>query len=265
MQVSPYTLLGSSVLAAIERQLSNAALAWAVDWGIAGPALSFACKRAYEVLPSTALAAGAWRQCWQAEQRSVWLGWPPEFVAEMQRALFEPDDGYASHAQHQPITVAACTRRALGDLAAAVRNAAGTGMQAGRGSELDPPRAQFLRGAGAIIWQVRIGEQALHCLLDDGSVRFAACDAVVANSAPKLARIDLKHALADVPVSMRVQVGSASVGLGALLSAGVGDVIRLGTSIDAPVSIMAPSGAVMFEAYLGRMRDSVAIEVAGQN
>jgi flagellar motor switch protein FliM len=63
-------------------------------------------------------------------------------------------------------------------------------------------------------------------------------------------------------VALPVAFQAVDVDLGNLLTAAVGDVIRLGAALDAPLQLQAPDGRSLLPAYLGRIGDSIAIEIA---
>jgi flagellar motor switch/type III secretory pathway protein FliN len=126
----------------------------------------------------------------------------------------------------------------------------------------EPPGASWARGAGGVSVQLKLGKSGCRLLLDDSCVRAFALrmPAVAAPPAP-LAPVDLAQVVDKVPVALRLSIGGARVGVGALMRLAEGDVIRLDTPIDAPVGLLAPSGVAVCNGYLGRVGDRIAVEV----
>lgn len=253
MPVRPFPLLGATRLERARAALADALLPWAAAWGIE-PALAVVeVQRASE----QGSAAMSWQQGWHAGACSAWLGWPKELGAELQRAMFAPDPGHGPVlAQLAP----AAAERALQGLQEAVRTAVLADATVAGGVPAAPAPALFAHGGGALLLRVRVGKQALACLLNPEALDALAPPSVAAP--PALPALDYLSALRDTPLTLTVLAGSASIGLGNLVTVGAGDVIRLDNSIDDTVTLTGPGGMALFEAYLGQRDGMVAVELS---
>ncbi|ATQ74328.1 hypothetical protein CR152_07255 [Massilia violaceinigra] len=253
MSVRPFTLLGTSVLDTVRAALAGAVAQWAGAWGV-DPALA-----TVEVLRASERGASgfAWQQCWSDAGRSVWLGWQNELGADVQRAVFAPDPGYApSLARLAP----AGAELAFTRLQAGVRESLLAGATRAAGAMAAVPPALFAQGGGALLLRVRLGKQALDCLLNAEAV--SALAPAPDQPVAALAALDYLQVLRAVPVTLTVRAGGARIGLGNLMTAGAGDVIRLDNSVDDTVTLVGPGGNALFEAYLGQRDGMVAVELS---
>jgi hypothetical protein len=125
-----------------------------------------------------------------------------------------------------------------------------------------PPSHLLARGAGSLCITVAIGAASCRILLDGAGV---ASLAPAAPAAKGLAPVKLLKALDATPVRLEVRLGQAELGLSALMSVAVGDVIRLERAADAPVEVLAPGGGALLRAYPGQMQGMVAIEIDGRH
>jgi hypothetical protein len=119
------------------------------------------------------------------------------------------------------------------------------------------------RGAGTLCITLAIGAADCRILLDSASVALLAPPLRAAQ--PALAPFRLFKALDATPVSLPVRLGQAELGLSALMSVAVGDVIRLERPADAPVDVLVPGGAAFLRAYPGQLDGMVAVELDGRH
>lgn len=253
MQAQPYLLISDTVLASVARQLRGAIDAWCADWGVAADDIDFHCQRAWEAQPVPDGAAwgaprGSGTELWWCARQAPWN-------RQLRDALFPPAAGLN----------AALTPHGLADEAAAAASdalcaALSGGAQAG--PVVAPPALAWRRGSGALLVRLGIGGQALYLMASQGAVSAVArrTGAVGGRLAP-LAPVDYRHALRDTGLTLALEIGRAEVGLGSLMGLGVGDVIRLDTLADRPLTVRGPGGAALFDGYLGLSGQHVALEI----
>jgi flagellar motor switch/type III secretory pathway protein FliN len=257
MEARPLRLVSAGVLAGVERAIRTLAEAWQGNWGLADVAIELTVERAWEQARS---AGKDWRLQWSSPQGRAWCHWHAELAGEIQRLVFPADGGYAVAAEGMPQRAPALAAEALDGLLDALR---GGVMGADVASELlrqpEPELLQPLSGAVAV--SMRIGRQTVRLLLDTRAVSVLSPAIVLAEPAP-LERVDMFGALANVPVSLSVIAGRAELGAGTLMSAGVGDVIRLQTALPDPFSLECGVGKPLAQAYPGRSGAHFAVEIA---
>jgi flagellar motor switch/type III secretory pathway protein FliN len=260
MGVRDFRLLGASTLDAVRARAAAAVAAWAAQWGVGPDACEVHCAR-----PAGELAGVAWDAGWQAGARQLWLASPPALQQALQHAMFGRDDNPLAPraAPGQRATLAAA--RALDALGTALAGALlgeEDGQAARPGVPGQPPSHLLARGAGSLCITVAIGAASCRILLDGAGV---ASLAPAAPAAKGLAPVKLLKALDATPVRLEVRLGQAELGLSALMSVAVGDVIRLERAADAPVEVLAPGGGALLRAYPGQMQGMVAIEIDGRH
>ena len=74
-----------------------------------------------------------------------------------------------------------------------------------------------------------------------------------------------ERALAATPVALDLTIGTARVGLGSLMTLAAGDVIRLDTPAEQPITLSLPGGVALLHGYMGQARDQVAVELTRLN
>lgn len=254
MPVRPYLLVSDSVLAAVAGRLRSLLGAWCKDWGVAADVIDFNCERTWEVTPLP--GALAWRAARNHGESSWWYATTAQWHLQVQHALFPPTDGEAKVEM-------------VGSLAAEAASAASNALfaalsSASRAEEaLAPPAATWMRGTGALQLRLGMGGQELYVVADHAAVLDIARTAGVPLSrAAPLAPVSYRNALRNVGIGLPLEIGRAEVGLGSLMMLGVGDVIRLDTLADQPLTVRGPGGGALFDAYLGLAGKYVALEVA---
>lgn len=257
MQVRAYRLLPSSGLTKLATSFEQCVQAWAEQWGLP----HVRCKlRAADTCPDQ----GHWRQHWRESVRSFWLNWQAGFLMELQAAIFPPDHGNA--ASGRPEIAPQAAEKALDELIKLLLACAIPENNPSRQNEMQPQNTEFAYASGAVQICITVGKQDLVCMLND-----EACQnllkhlGVTAEKLKPLPKLHYLHILRDTPVRLPVEIGQAEVSLSNLMSVGIGDVIRLETSVDAPVRVRGPGGEDMFSAYLGKVQDRIAIELTSQH
>jgi flagellar motor switch/type III secretory pathway protein FliN len=259
----PFALLGADVLRAVHGLLEQAVHDWCADWGVARDELVLETLRAWEALDQLP-AAPAWRRPWQAAAGGMALAWPEEWPAQLRRLLFAPDRPYAPAAGGAGIAMAAADAAWL-ELQRALAAVAVPG--GGQGADAMPPSpADWRHASGALLLAIRLGKQTCLALLNHDAVRALARQAalrgvVQPSAAAPLAALDYRALLAPLEVALPVEIGRAEVGLGSLMRLEAGDVIRLDTAADRALRVTGPSGAVLFDGYLGLADGHVALEL----
>jgi hypothetical protein len=260
MDVRDFRLLGAATLDAVRARAAAAVAAWAAQWGVAADACQVSCAR-----PGGELAGVAWEARWEAGSRQLWLAFPPALQQSLQRAMFGRDDRPAGFGAAPGGLAALAADRAADALGAALAGAlldtdGGNGVQPGMPGQ--PPVHLLARGAGTLCVTVVVGAARCRILLDGAGV---AAFAPAAPAREALAPVALLKALHATPVRLAVRLGQAELGLSALMSVAVGDVIRLGRAADAPVEVLAPDGSALLHAYPGQTQGMVAIEIDGRH
>lgn len=258
MQVRNFTLLGAAQLEAVRARAALAVAAWAGQWGV-DPALPVvACERA-----APHLAGAPWDQCRHAGAGRLWLACPDGMQQAVQQALFGADAALAGRAG-APQLAPLAAERALEALTTALGTAL-LGQDQARSLAEQPASHHLARGAGTLLVTISIGAADWRCLLDAASVALLAPAAGQAQARAPLAPFNYLKALHATPVSLPVRLGQAELGLSALMSVAVGDVIRLDCAVDAPVEVLGPHGGPLFRAYLGQTQGMVAIDIDGRH
>lgn len=260
MEVRDFRLLGAATLDAVRARAAAAVAAWAGQWGVADDACQVLCAR-----PSGELAGVAWEACWEARSDTgnsqLWLAFPPALQQSLQRAMFGRDDRPAGFGAAPGRLAALAAERAADALGAALAGAL-LDEDARPGPSTQPPAHLLARGAGTLCITVAVGAARCRILLDGASV---AAFAPAAPAREPLAPVALLKALHATPVRLAVRLGQVELGLSALMSVAVGDVIRLGRAADAPVEVLAPDGGALLRAYPGQTQGMVAIEIDGRH
>lgn len=257
MTARPYVLLGASVLDQVRAALEAALAQWCGQWGVAPSVAQTTCTRACEV--KAVQLAPAWRQLRRRDDAALYLGWSADLPAELERLLFAPD----RQASESSALALAGAQQALAELAQALAGAPGMGACAPQ----EGSAAAELQGtgSGALAVQIRFGSAVCVCVLDDGAVRsvLALAGHRAPAPLPPLVPVHLPAALGQVALRVPVVIGAAAVELGSLVTLAVGDIVRLDSLVEQPLSISGPDGRRWFHGHLGTVEASLAIEIAG--
>lgn len=259
-QPRAFRLLGESALRALRGTLARVAADWAREWGISPALVEVSVQRASDGVAARTLA---WPRSVQSGGLEAWLGSSTDLGAELQRLMFAADPAFVPDSGGAPELAPAAARRALDTLLDELAEAAMPGQQSVlRSAHAPVPEYLWERGSGALLAQLAVGRQ--HCRILLGSAAVQARQAAPA-ALPALAAVDLEQSLSGVPVELRLVAGSARVGLGALLSLAPGDVVRLDRQADAPLALGTQSGHGLFDVYLGRSGEQLAVELVGRH
>jgi flagellar motor switch/type III secretory pathway protein FliN len=256
----PYALLGVSVLAAVRTRLDGAVRAWCADWGVADHELAVTAERAWECGQQP---VPVWRLAIRGANSQLWLGWPSELAAQLQRLMFPPDQRHGPNDGKSGVMAEAAAAAALEGLVAALSGALGATAGAGMGEPDSggPGRQVWAYASGAMRIDVRVGKYACTALLDHGAVQALAAHGAPSPSLPQLKPVNPARMLGNVPVTVRVEAGRAIVSLGSLRALCIGDVIRLDTVTDQPLPVRSVDDALLFGGHLGLSEGRVALEV----
>ena len=257
MKAQPFMLIARARLASVEAAVGLTVRRWAADWGIAPDAVALRAQRAWEC--AQVAAPGAWLRA-DAQEAQAYAAWHPRSAAVLERLMFAPDAGLGAAGVDTAQLAPAAGRKAQDALAAAVLGALVPDAATASGACAAPDAALYARGAGAVVLSLDLGGCESVLLLDDACVR-ALCGPADAPALPALAAVDLQRALADTEVALDLTIGAARVGLSNLLTLAAGDVIRLGTPVEQPVTLSLPSGAVLLNGYMGRAGSQVAVDL----
>ncbi|MDM5179184.1 FliM/FliN family flagellar motor C-terminal domain-containing protein [Massilia sp. DJPM01] len=253
MQVSPYSLLGASTLAALEQRCNAMLDAWAGAWGVERSACALDCARAWD---TTALRPGQWQRHYAQAEQAVWIGWPDQLARALQARMFAPDQRHAPDAPGGASLAAQSAAEACAALADALAAAAAPGVRAPADSGTAAPPARLFRSAsGAVMVALRIAEQSMLCVLNH-----ACLDLPAPQKLALPARTDLRGVLGYMPVTLSVSLGQVEVDVSQLLTLAVGDVIRLDSHVDQPVTVTGPDGQALFGAHLGSADGTIVVE-----
>ncbi len=254
-QPVPFRLLGESALRAVQQTLEQTVSGWASDWGVTYAQVDIGVRRAWDYAPGQ---RPAWRASAQAAGRQIWSDFGADFAKGLELAMFssDPDVMYAGGAG--PTLAPAAAQEALAALRDALIRAALPCQPDMLDDTAAAPIACWRHGSGALVARLSVGRRHGHILLDGSTVQ-ALIDPAAA--LPALPAVDVAASIAAVPVSLRLGAGTARVGLGALLSLAPGDVIRLDLDAHAPLALGTVTGHPLFNAYLGRSGDCLAVEL----
>jgi hypothetical protein len=255
MQATPFTLVAGSLLDAAQAALTPLVAAWARQWGLPADACSVSVLRAWDGVP--AKSAGAWSACSGKGEGAAWLFVPAELCPALERSLFAPDGTYAPQGEGQASVAPAAARRACEALQDVLVQAV---LPAALRAPGEAPAALWHRGSGAALVSVSVGKQACQVLLNGPALRALQGKAAPLSPLPALTTVDYRQAVGSTPVVLQLTIGAAQVSLGSLMSLAVGDVVRLDAGADAPVSMSTLGGTPVFDAYLGKVGDQVAVE-----
>jgi len=237
----PYKLFGDSERAALAGAAGAALASWREAWLPAGAQLESECAPAAEL--GAAATQGA--LSFSAGERGWWICGDRAALA---RAVYgAADSGLAG----------AAGLAAMRELAAALLGGAPSLAEEG-----SPPAHLFGAGSAASALRLSLGEAELRMVSTPGWTLATLRERL---PRPAAAPLDSRRAaLAAQPVALEVVAGWVELELGALRGLAPGNVIALGTRIDAPLSVVRRGrGAALFRARLGSRDGSRAIAAVG--
>ncbi len=259
MEVRSFRLLSASVLGAVKLQLDGLLDRWCTDWGVQQGGMQVDCIRAWDASPQQ--MAMQWQRSYVDKERVLHFSWPAELATHVQRKMFPSDLRHVVHPTQSSLIAAGASEKAIYSLLdhiAASFSLKNKTEQTGKASQ--STSHEFTRGSGAIFAGIRLGEYSFGCLFN-GECIDSLSDQIKPPMDKMPFQVDYKKALRSVVVSLPVEVGQAEVDIGSLMQLGVGDVIRLDTSIDKPVVVSSPDGHRLFNGHIGTSKNAVAIEI----
>lgn len=281
LQSRPFSLVAGSRLQALRTRIVSLLDAWCADWGVAAGEMTVLCHRAWE---NPALA----RRNWQAAGAlaagepgagGAWQVTEPGFVAQVQMQILPPE-----RAEFVPSIVlstgmaGAAAQKAVQALTARMSALTQGGESAHTGGHTDAHTgahtgaqasvaACFACASGALAVDLTLGASSMIWLFDAAAVTqlapIVSITAAAASASPTLSLAPLvprRQAIANLPVTLVVEAGRAEVNVGNFLTLLAGDVVRLNRSIDAPLQVLAEGGGIVFDGYLGKVDDVMAVE-----
>jgi len=259
MRVQPFLLLGASTLTGVAVHIMSAVEAWRTEWGLTGLAVEVECLRAWETLPL--LRSVPWQSGFVFDGKSAWLACQPELARVIQRQLFPSDQHNPVQLQTRPSIASegghAAVQALFNRIAAAV---ALISDHVALNESASPQQSAFSFASGSLLARIKLGEQTVSCLLDHACTR-ALTEHIVPTPRAPIPHGLFNKGLARIPVTLPVEIGQAEVDVASLLTLTVGDVIRLGTSVDQPLTVFGPRREALFDAHLGTLHGAVALEV----
>jgi hypothetical protein len=263
MNARPYALLAASTVSAIEQKLDGIVAGWCVDWGVEKSTITIEYKRAWE---ATALPwASQWVQYGQPDQKgTVWLCGQDKAAEALQSQMFP------SEVRYGPVTLSStrsmASEASASAMASLITNVAGTfcGAEAAAtdARTTQPEYGMGKPGSGAIAAVIRIGSATLTLLLDHACVRRNALETVRPVS-KALSRAKKGDLLSNISITLELELGRAQVGVGNLITLVPGDVIRLDTAVDQPLTVFNTERQAVLSGYLATSGGTVVLELAG--
>lgn len=259
MRTRPFALLGASVVNEVSRRITKGVEAWRSEWGLDNLPVDVECMRAWEA--SSQHRNNSWQLRCGTPGKSVWLGWQPELERFLQRQMFPSDQRHLMQSQSMSSIAAEGAEAAVKAMVDRIAQAFacqddGIGVRDTTG----PEENAFIAASGALLVRIKLGEQTVTCLIDHECVRTAAGH-TAAKPAEPIVRGARQGAFNKIPVTLPIEIGQVEVDVGNLLTLAVGDVIRLNTSVDRPLSVYGPGQQVLFNAHLGALEGKIAVEV----
>jgi hypothetical protein len=258
MAVRSFALLADSLLTKTGNVLTAAVQECSTDWGLERMAVRVECTRAWDAMP--ALAAKAWQGAYVRQGRAIRFAWQPEFIKYIQGRMFPSEPGPAAMVPGDASIASEGVVAMLSDLTDCVVRSVALHRDDRGEPVLDNDVLSY--GSGALLATIRFGERSMHCLLNHACVRTIAEEPVEPAIGAPFAT-GMRDALRNIVVSLPVELGQAEVDVGGLMTLQTGDVIRLTSSVDGPVTVLNTEGQELFGGYLGNAGGNVALEVVG--
>lgn len=231
------------------RELARGALQrWRARWGVQAPG-----DAGSERYTAVAAPPRRWTAWSRGEVRVAWHVVDEGLEPALHVALFDGARDAARGSIGEEVA-----RAAAADLVSGVLEALGVGAAGGcRPLEGEaPPAALEAAWSGAIVVRVDLGGAAVTVALAHEAVR--PWHAAPAPAAPLVAHED---AVQRAGLVLEAEVGTVEVALAELHALAPGDVIRLGRRLEEPIGVVAPGGATLCRAHLGRCDGAYALEV----
>jgi flagellar motor switch/type III secretory pathway protein FliN len=253
--------MSDSSVSAIERKFDAMLAIWCADWGVGRDALTLECKRAWE---STGLQRDvAWQRYGRdAACGSMWLCGREKAIEALQSCMFPSDGRHAVSRLSRPVSLAkevavSAIKTLIGKITVTFGGIEIVDEDAESGY-IEECVTQYASGAIAVC--IRIGHTALTVVFDERCVRNNIPAHVVPG--PDTLRTTRRGSLlGNVPLVLQVELGTAQVEAGSLISLTPGDVICLESVVDRPLQVSNSEGQAMFSGYLAASGKSMVMEV----
>ncbi|HYD61591.1 MAG TPA: FliM/FliN family flagellar motor C-terminal domain-containing protein [Noviherbaspirillum sp.] len=202
-----------------------------------------------------------WQLRCGAAGKSAWFGWQPEFVRVIQRQMFPSDQRHLMQSKSIPSIAADAGDAAAKGIVDRIVEALGLQADCCHVSDATGPEENaFALASGALLVRIKLDEHTIVSLLDHGCMRAEAGYAGAKSVAP-IQRDAVNRAFGRIAVTLPVEIGEVEVDVGSLLTLAVGDVIRLETSVDQPLTVFGPERKPLFDAHPGVLEGKIAVEV----
>ncbi len=262
MTVRPYVLLSDAVLGKLRACLLEAVGEWSKDWGLTAQ-IAVECEQAAG-LTAAAMPTNCYLHYVSADKKAWFATNVTELEVAIRKNLFPSDRRLEVSNQTTGSIASATAKHAAADVFERLASTLGfmpTDVQSG---SMDIDSSLTEPASGAVLVQIQFADRPIVILMNH------SCLASIVPAEPFVSGIStpliaLSQALADVPVVLPIEIGRVELDVASLISLGIGDVVRLPASVDAPLEIRNESGTTLFNAYLGKRNGSVALEVAGNS
>jgi len=231
MRVRPYVLVGAGAIQSAIAGARAAVDAWRETWGFEDDA-QVSCIRASE---ADSLHGPGWRAWHKDGVPGAWVRLAPDEAAA---------PGSIAHA---------VAERARRDLVASLAAAFGARADGEFAAEPIPHEARAV-GAGMIVIRVAWPGAAIEMLV-------ASAPPANGPAQHRSAPIAPAEAIRGATVRLSAEVGQVEIDLRALRALAPGDVIRLGRSLDEPLTLVAPGGDTVCHGHLGASAGRRALDV----
>lgn len=243
----------------LEQEGRAACATWCEEWGLSPDELTIEVAVPSDVRTD---APQNWGRGWRRGAAMVWMTWDAGCAVQLQELMFDGDTQLGRLAVHPARLAPALAAEALDALIACLADALLGGAANAPCLPGEQPEDEWRPLSGALIMLIRIGRCILSCLLNDEAVQARVPSAAEVASMPPLAPVELRTALSSLPVTLPVVLASVDVDLGRLMTAAVGDVIRLGVGLDDPLQVRTPDDRPLLAGFLGCVDAHIAVELA---
>lgn len=262
MTVRPYVLLSDGVLGKLRACLLEAVEEWSKDWGLTADVV-LVCEQATGLMSVNVPAN--WHLHYVGGHKKVWFGTNvTELETAIRKNLFQSDRRLEISNQVNGSIAAATAKRAVADVFERLASTLGFTPTDAQSGSMEVDSALTAPASGAVLVQIQFGDRSIAILMNHSCLTSIVPEAPVASgSATPL--MSLAQALTEVPVVLPIEIGRVELDVASLISLGIGDVVRLPASVDAPLEIRNENGTALFNAYIGKRDGLVALEVASNN
>lgn len=232
--VRPFDLLGKSRLQQLADIWRNTVSDWGQAWGIAAESLQTECLAAD--VHAAQFASLPWQPL--KGQSKVWQAASTDFLPQLQQTLFASRQGQmAQQLMHQ-------AWEELPTFCSA--------MWQKPGWQPEHSKDCFAQGRSCVVAKISLGGAHAEYLFAAPAQTMQAGSGQLQARAKVLGRQD---------VHLQVEAGRAELSLAQLMGLAVGDVLRLESALDQPLTVCNAQGKPMFQAWLGKQEDTIAVEL----